>query len=260
MTSLPSLFVSHGAPTLILEPSPTRDFLARLSGLMPKPTAILVMSAHWCTRVPAVSAAAQPATVHDFYGFPEPLYRLQYPAPGAPALAAKVQGLLAAAGLPAAADPGQGLDHGGWVPLKLGWPEADIPTAQIAVQPYADPRHHFAVGEALRPLREEGVLLMGSGSFTHNLGALSRGPVAPAPPAWATAFVDWMVDHLAAQRIEDLLAYRTRAPHMRQNHPTDEHFLPFFFALGAGTPGGEAERLHQGFTFGALAMDAFRFN
>lgn len=260
MSPLPSLFVSHGAPTLILEPSPTREFLAGLSRLMPKPAGILVMSAHWCTRGPAVSTAEQPETVHDFYGFPEALYQLRYPAPGAPDLARKAQGLLAAAGLPTALDPGQGLDHGGWVPLKLGWPEADIPAAQIAVQPHADPRHHYRIGEALRPLREEGVLLLGSGSFTHNLGALQRGPGTPKTPAWAAEFVDWTVDNLAAQRIDDLLEYRTRAPQARQNHPTDEHFLPFHFAMGAGTPGAEVERLHQGFNFGALAMDAFRFN
>lgn len=260
MSLLPSLFVSHGAPTLILEPSLTRMFLAGLSQLMPKPTAILVMSAHWCTRAPAISAAEMPQTVHDFYGFPEPLYQIRYPAPGAPVLAAKAQALLSAAGLPAALDPGQGLDHGGWVPLKLGWPEADIPTAQIAVQPYADPRHHFAIGAALRPLRAEGVLLLGSGSFTHNLGALQRGPGPTKTPAWAHEFVDWTVANLAALRIDDLLEYRTRAPHARQNHPTDEHLLPFHFALGSGTPGAAVERLHQGFEFGALAMDAFRFN
>jgi len=260
MSPLPSLFVSHGAPTLILEPVPTRDFLMKLGMSIPKPAAILVMSAHWCTRAPAVSSAARPETVHDFHGFPEALYRMRYPAPGAPDLARRAQALLADAGLPAVADPGQGLDHGAWVPLKLGWPEADVPVAQIAVQPQADPRHHHAIGAALRPLREEGVLLLGSGSFTHNLGALSRGPRVPETPAWASDFVDWTVAGLSAGRIDDLLEYRTRAPHARQNHPTDEHFLPFHFALGAGTPGGAVECLHEGFSFGALAMHAFRFN
>jgi 4,5-DOPA dioxygenase extradiol len=260
MTALPSLFVSHGSPMLILEDVPARHFLAGLGSLLPRPTAVLVMSAHWNTRVPAVSVNPRPETIHDFYGFPPELYAQQYLAPGAPEVAERAAALLDAAGIATVRVADWGLDHGAWAPLKLAWPEADIPVAQIAVQPKADPRHHFAIGAALRPLREEGVLLLGSGSFTHNLAGLTRGagevPVAP----WAQGFIDWMVQALDEGRIDDLLDYRSKAPFARENHPTDEHLLPFFYALGAATPGARSERLYQGVMYGALAMDSFRFN
>ncbi len=259
MSVMPTLFVSHGSPMLILEDVPARRFLIGLGAALPRPKAILVMSAHWCTRVPAVSVAARPDTIHDFYGFPDALYQQLYAAPGAPDIAGRAADLLAAAGHAAVRVPDYGLDHGAWAPLKLAYPAADIPVAQIAVQPEADPRHHFALGAALRPLRTEGVLLMGSGSFTHNLGALSRGP-GPVPTApFAQTFIDWMVGAMEEGRVDDLLDYRTKAPFARENHPTDEHLLPLFFALGAAERAEKAERLHQGVMYGALAMDTFRF-
>jgi 4,5-DOPA dioxygenase extradiol len=259
MSTLPSLFVSHGSPMLILEDVPARRFLSRLGDLLPRPKAVLVMSAHWNTRVPAVSLNPKPETIHDFYGFPPELYRQQYPAPGAPELAERAAALLEAAGIATARVGDWGLDHGAWAPLKLAYPAADIPVAQIAVQPKADPRHHFAIGAALRPLREEGVLLMGSGSFTHNLGGLTRGPGEVPVAPWAQGFIDWMVAAMEEGRTEDLLDYRSKAPFARENHPTDEHLLPFYFALGAATPGARARRLYQGVMYGALAMDSFRF-
>ena len=260
MSALPTLFVSHGSPMLILEDVPARRFLAGLGGLLPRPKAILVMSAHWNTRVPAVSVATRPATIHDFYGFPPELYRQQYPAPGAAEVAARAAALLDAAGIATATVGDYGLDHGAWAPLKLAYPAADIPVAQIAVQPNADPRHHFAIGAALRPLRDEGILLMGSGSFTHNLGGLTRGPGEIPVAPWAQGFIDWMVAAMEQGRTDDLLDYRSKAPFARENHPTDEHLLPFYFALGAATPGARVERLHQGVMYGALAMDTFQFN
>jgi 4,5-DOPA dioxygenase extradiol len=259
MTALPAVFVSHGSPMLILEDVPARRFLAGLGALLPRPEAVLVMSAHWGTRAPAVSVAARPETIHDFHGFPDALYQQLYPAPGAPDVAARAADLLAAAGHTAVRVPDYGLDHGAWAPLKLAYPAADIPVAQIATQPAADPRHHFALGAALRPLREAGVLLMGSGSFTHNLGALSRAPGEVPTAPFARAFIDWMVAAAEQGRVEDLLDYRAKAPFARENHPTDEHLLPFFFALGAATPGHGAERLHDGVMYGALAMHTFRF-
>lgn len=260
MTALPSLFVSHGSPMLILENVPARRFLAGLGGQLPRPSAVLVMSAHWNTRVPAISLNPRPETIHDFHGFPPELYRQQYPAPGAPDLADRAAALLYAAGIATARVGDYGLDHGAWAPLKLAYPAADIPVAQIAVQPKSDPRHHFAIGAALRPLREEGVLLLGSGSFTHNLGGLTRVPGEVPVAPWAQGFIDWMVDALEAGRTEDLLDYRDSAPFARENHPTDEHLLPFYFALGAATPGAKVERLYQGVMYGALSMHSFRFN
>ena len=168
--SMPSVFVSHGSPTLILENLPARDFLSTLGSLLPRPKAIVAVSAHWNTERPAVSTAERPETIHDFYGFPDDLYRLHYEAPGAPELAERVAKMTGAV-----CDPSYGLDHGAWVPAMLGWPEADIPIFQLAVQPYMTPAHHIALGRKLAPLREEGILVMGSGSATHNLRRLMRG-------------------------------------------------------------------------------------
>src|SRR5262249_48357910 len=174
--SMPTLFVSHGSPTLILENAPARAFLASLGSQLPRPTAIVAVSAHWDTDLPAVSLAHKPATIHDFYGFPEALYRLRYEAPGAPQLAERVARLTGAAH-----DPHRGLDHGAWVPAMLAWPSADIPIFQLSIQPQESPAHHLALGRKLAPLREEGVLVMGSGSATHNRRALVRGAQQAEP-------------------------------------------------------------------------------
>lgn len=248
---LPSLFVSHGAPTLPLEDVPARAFLEGLEPRIGRPKAILAVSAHWETARPAVNAPAVNETIHDFHGFPEPLYALRYPAPGAAALAARVADLASAA-----IEPRRGLDHGAWVPLMLAWPNADIPVAQLSIQTDRGPRYHLDLGRRLAPLREEGVLILGSGSFTHNLRELAwRGGVADEP-LWVTRFSDWVDRALVEGRTDDLVDYRTRAPEAARTHPTEEHFLPLFVALGAG---GAAERLHSSTSMGALRMDAYAF-
>ncbi len=260
MTRQPALFVSHGAPTLALEPGPTRGFLAQLGAGLARPKAILVVSAHWETALPAISTAPQPETIHDFYGFPEALYRMHYAAPGAPALAQRAVGLFAAAGLSAAAVPDRGLDHGAWVPLMLMFPDADIPVAQVAVQTRLGPAHHLRLGEALRPLRDEGVLIIGSGSATHNLGEFRNHRYDSPPPDWVSAFDDWLAETIAAGHTADLLDYRRVAPQAVRNHPTEEHLLPLFAAYGAGTPGVPPQHIHSGFTYGVIGMDAWRFD
>src|SRR5687768_16572976 len=180
--SPPAVFVSHGAPTLAVEENDTTVFLKELGGRLGRPKAIVCVSAHWNTGEPAVSAAERPETIHDFGGFPQELYRIRYPAPGAPALAARVAELLDDAGVECAVSHERGLDHGAWVPLRLMFPEADVPVTQLSIQPRKDPRHHFKLGRALAPLREEGVLLLATGSVTHNLSRLTfSGP----PPEWA---------------------------------------------------------------------------
>lgn len=260
MTRQPALFVSHGAPTLALEPGPTRGFLAQLGSGLARPTAILVVSAHWETAAPAVSIAAQPETIHDFGGFPDELYRMRYAAPGAPELAQQAVQLLDATGFAAAAVPDRGLDHGAWVPLQLMFPQADIPVTQLAVQTRHGPAHHLRLGEALRPLRDEGVLIMGSGSVTHNLQEAARHDYASLPPAWVSEFNDWLAAAVEADRTAELLDYRQVAPHAVHNHPTEEHLLPLFAALGAATPGVPPQRLHAGYTYGVLGMDVYRFD
>jgi 4,5-DOPA dioxygenase extradiol len=258
---LPALFVSHGAPTFPLTDAPARGFLEQLAGhLVERPRAILVVSAHWETATPHVTASAVNATIHDFYGFPAELYALRYPAPGSDWLVERVSDLLESSLGPVARDADRGLDHGAWVPLRLLYPNADVPVVQLSVQTARGPEHHFRLGQLLAPLRDEGVLILGSGSFTHDLSSFRQyadGLHAPAP-AWVDQFADWMSDALDAGRIDDLLDYRNRAPQATRNHPTEEHLLPLFVALGAGQ-GAAVDHLHQSTTHGVLRMDAFAF-
>jgi 4,5-DOPA dioxygenase extradiol len=259
MTALPALFVSHGAPTLVQTDTPANRFLRDLGRRWPRPEAILVASAHWETREPAVDVDKTPRTIHDFYGFPDQLYELRYPAPGATAVAHEAADLLERAGLGPVGRQIRGLDHGAWVPLLLAYPAADIPVAQIAVQPTRDAAHHRRVGTALRPLRERGVLIVGSGSATHNLSELRRDePGAPAAP-WSDAFADWVAEAVTAGRLDDLLEWQRRAPSAARNHPTPEHFLPFFVALGAGGEDIAGERVHTSTEYATLRMDAYVF-
>jgi len=255
--SLPSLFISHGSPMLALQPGASGPALARLASQLPKPRAIVVVSAHWESRELRVGGAAQPLTWHDFGGFPAELYQVQYPAPGNPTLAAEIIQLLAAANLPAQLDAEQPLDHGAWVPLSLMYPQADIPVVQVSLPSQQGPALQRKVGQALASLREQGVLLIGSGSITHNLGELDwhAGPDVIEP--WAQAFRDWIVEKLAEQDHAALQDYRRQAPQAARNHPSDEHLLPLFFAEGAG---GQFKVEHSGFTLGALGMDIYSFS
>ena len=231
----PSLFLSHGSPEILISESPARDFLSGLGTTLGKPQAILVISAHWETAEPALNAVEVNATIHDFGGFPEPLYAMQYPAPGSPALAERAAALLRQAGLPVAIDTRRGLDHGAWVPLMLAYPAAGIPVVQLSVQPRLGPAHHLALGRALAPLREDGVLIVGSGSFTHNLHEYFRAAAAGgSEPEWVSEFAEWFDRALAENRMDDLLRYREMAPYAERNHPTDEHLLPLYAALGRG--------------------------
>jgi 4,5-DOPA dioxygenase extradiol len=253
--SMPTIFVSHGAPTLILSDAPAQTFLAGLGQQIPRPEGIVAVSAHWDTDVPAVSVVRRPDTIHDFYGFPEALYKLRYDAPGAPQLAEKVAKLTGAAH-----DHHRGLDHGAWVPAMLAWPEADIPIFQLSVQPNLSPAHHIALGRKLSTLREEGVLVMGSGSAIHNLRALVRGDAPSEPEPWAQAFDDWLADTVEKGDEDALADYRARAPYASEAHPTDEHFLPLHVAFGAAGPGAHGRALHRSFTLGNLSMAAYAFD
>lgn len=254
--TLPSLFISHGSPMLALQPGASGPALAKLAAELPKPRAILVVSAHWESTGLLVNSNPQPDTWHDFGGFPRELYEVQYPAPGAPELAEKVRDLLIAAGLPAALDAKRVFDHGVWVPLKLMYPQADIPVAQVSLPSRLGPELQTRVGRALASLREQGILLIGSGSITHNLRELDwhAGPESVEP--WAQVFRDWMIEKLAANDDAALHDYRQQAPNAVPNHPSDEHLLPLYFARAAG---GDFSVAHQGFTLGALGMDIYRF-
>ena len=257
---LPSLFVSHGSPMLALRPSPARDFLAGIAAQLPRPKAIVVASGHWETEEPEVSGVTVNDTIHDFYGFPPALYAIRYPAPGSPELAGHIAGLLREAGLTAEIDRTRGLDHGAWVPLWLMYPEHDIPVLQLALQSWLGPPHHLQLGRAIEALRAQDVLVIGSGAFTHNLGR-PRAPDHDAPPPPdIVAFADWMHAALTEQRRDDLLDYRRKAPYAGLQHPTEEHLLPLFVALGAAGKEARATRLHASTTWGTLRMDAYRFD
>lgn len=232
MTRLPTVFISHGAPTLPIDPSMPRAEFATLAQRWPRPRAILVLSAHWASAEPVASVAEQPETIHDFYGFPRALYELRYDAPGAPGIANRAIGLLHDAGV-AATSAARGLDHGAWVPLLMLYPQADIAVTQVSIQPHLDPAHHFRVGRALRALRDEGVLIVGSGQITHNLRAADFAARPEDADPRVVAFTGWFESRLAAHDIDALLAYRREAPHAVSMHPSDEHLLPVFVALGA---------------------------
>jgi 4,5-DOPA dioxygenase extradiol len=268
MTLFPTVFVSHGSPDTAVQPSPAQSFLKQLGAelsrgttldhLFDKPKAILVISAHWATRVPTVSAVSQPKTIHDFSGFASELYALNYPAPGAPALADRVAELLSAADFEVKVDGDRGLDHGAWEPLMLMYPEADIPVTQLSLQPTLGTAYHLRLGRALASLRQEGVLILASGSTTHNIRAFRGQSLDTAPPDWVEQFDQWLAETVAQNDIEALLDYRQQAPYAAENHPSEEHFLPFFVALGAAEarPG---KQLHSSFTYGVLSMAAYAF-
>jgi 4,5-DOPA dioxygenase extradiol len=256
--ALPSVFVSHGSPMHALHPGAAGEAWQALGRRLGKPRAIVTASAHWETNLPMLTGSGKPETIHDFYNFPEPLYRLRYPAPGAPEIAQRAQALLKAAGFTAAIDGTRGLDHGAWSPLLYMYPDADVPVVELAVQPELGTRHHLAVGRALRPLAEEGVLVMGSGHMTHNLRDWARGAGQPAP--YAKSFQEWVREKIEAHDYDSLAEYRSLTPDGARSHPTDEHFLPLFVALGAAPGNGRAERVYDAIDSGVLAMDAYLFN
>jgi len=254
--ALPVLFLSHGSPMHALEPGAVREAWTRLARSLDRPRAILVVSAHWETHLPMLTGSAKPETIHDFYGFPRPLYEIAYPAPGAPEVASRALALLKDAGFTAAVDGRRGLDQGAWAPLLHMYPEADVPVLQVSVQTELGPRHHLALGAALAPLAREGVLIVGSGHLTHNLRERRNGP----PAAYVREFQQWVKERIEAHELETLAEYRSRSPHGARAHPTEEHFLPLFVALGAAGPDCRARRVYDGIETGSLAMDAYRFD
>ena len=266
MKTLPPLFVSHGSPMTALEPREAGAWMQRLGPALEarfgRLRAVLAISAHSLTREPVLLAAPRHEAVYDFGGFDPRLYEMRYDAPGAPDLAARVATLLAGAGIPVHRVEQGGLDHGIWTPLHYLFPDADVPVLPLAWPPNWSPQQLLTLGRALAPLAEEGVLIMASGSITHNLGRVFAGgglhpPERPATPE-STAFRDWFAARGAAADWPALLDYRRQAPHARLMHPSDEHLLPFYVAAGAAGD-GPALRVHASLTYGDLGMDAYAF-
>jgi 4,5-DOPA dioxygenase extradiol len=259
---MPTLFISHGSPMLAVIDSAARRFLKDLGTRLPAPAAVVVLSAHHDTPMTEVTAGPRPETIHDFGGFPDELYQLRYPAPGDPERAHDIVSRLAAAGLPARLAPERGLDHGAWIPASLMFPRADVPVLQVSIDTARSPEQHFALGRALRSLRDDGILVVGSGGATHNLAlyAHARGrDDTTAPPEWVEAFNEWTAGAIAARRFDDLFQYSERAPFAAQNHPTAEHFLPLFVTLGAAYDDEPGVRIHSSYDRGLLSLDAYAF-
>ena len=254
-TAIPPLFVSHGAPLFAVEPGTTGPALAQWAQAHAKPRGIVILSPHWMARTPAVMTNPEPATWHDFGGFPAALYQLQYPAPGSPGLAAEVLRLLADAGLTAQPDEQRPLDHGTWVPLMHMYPQADVPVVQVALPLRWGPAEVYRLGQALSSLQHNGVLIMGSGSMTHNLAEFFGGAREPAP--YVLEFSRWIEDALARGDKQALLSYRELAPHAARAHPTEDHFLPLFFVMGAAGEQARPDYVSREVMYSMLAMDAF---
>ncbi|MCH8504900.1 MAG: dioxygenase [Ectothiorhodospiraceae bacterium] len=249
-----SLFVAHGAPTLALSSAPANSFLKTLGRALPRPRAAVVISPHWEADCFAVRAPARFRTWHDFRGFPPALYQLRYEPPGDAALADRVAQLIRDAGLPAAADDGEALDHGAWVPLSLMYPDETLPVVQVSLMRGAGAAEHLALGKALRALAEDDLLVIGSGSLVHNLRELHAEDSPPA--AWAEEFDDWLAEHLQAGDHGAIVDYRRQAPHAARAHPEDDHLMPLFVAMGLGS---HAELLHRSFTYGTISMACYGF-
>jgi 4,5-DOPA dioxygenase extradiol len=261
-TRIEPLFVSHGSPETALKQTPAHHFLKSFAAGSPQPRAILTVSAHFETDAPALVADPAPGMIYDFGSFDPRLRDIVYAAPGAPDVAAAAHKLLADGGLAPELVEQRGYDHGVWVPLVLIYPDAAIPVAQLSVQPGRDAAWHYQVGRALAPLADDGVLVLGSGSLTHNLHELftsgrMAGGDAPLEP-WVEAFARWIAERLGQGDVAALLDYRRQAPFAVENHPTDEHLMPLFVALGAAGENASGVRIHDSVEFGLLAMDAYR--
>jgi 4,5-DOPA dioxygenase extradiol len=244
-----------------MERSAYTDFLRGLAGQLPAvPRAIVIWSAHWESAVQLVGSPAQYETIYDFYGFPEALYRLTYPAKGDVPLSLTVQQLLRQEGIPCETDDARGLDHGAWAPLMLMYPQADVPVVALSVHPGLAAEEQYRIGRALAPLREQGVLIVGSGGIVHNLRRLdwSGGPNGKAMD-WATQFDEWIGEQLETWNREALFDYEQRGPHAREAVPTREHFVPLLLAMGAADNEREARLLFREMQFGSLSLACWQF-
>ncbi|RTL53066.1 MAG: dioxygenase [Rhodocyclaceae bacterium] len=259
-TQLPTFFVPHGAPTFALRPGAAGAALNAAAAALPRPRAIIIISAHWETAAPLVGFAERPETIHDFWGFPEVLYTLRYPATGCREASNEVLKTLVDTGYPAQADESRGLDHGAWLPLRLMFPEADVPVFPLSIQSRQGPEHHYKLGQALASLTSKGFLIIASGNLTHNLADYQQAYMnGGKTPGYVRAFSDWFWEKLQARDIPALLDYRRQAPDAVRAHPRDEHLLPFYVALGAGGENVTPKRLHAGIDDYVIAMDAFSF-
>jgi 4,5-DOPA dioxygenase extradiol len=259
---MPSVFLSHGAPTLAIEAGAAHEYLKIASADFARPEAIIVISAHHIRSGPGVTIDAKPQTIYDFSGFPEALYQISYAAPGAPKLARRIIDDLKWAGFSAYAEQNRGLDHGAWIPLHLMYPDADIPVVQVSIDVSKSPQWHYDLGRTLAPLRREGMLIIGSGGATHNLREFFKGGYSldAESPEWVTTFADWLSDRIGEGDVSAVLEAVEAGPDGHKNHPTMDHILPLFVAMGAGGEKAKGVQIHKSTTYGVLSMDAYSFD
>lgn len=255
MRVLPTLFVAHGTPALVTEQSKYTRLLRVLAEKLPKPRAIIVISAHWSSPVQRVSTALQYRTVHDFFGFPEELYRIEYPARGDIAVAMQARELLMQEGVACETEDARGLDHGAWSVLRVMYPEADVPVVAMSVNPKLVPEEQYRIGKALGALREQDVLIIGSGGTVHNLNELDWSHRSVSD--WALEFDEWLAEQLETWHLDALFHYEARAPHGKKAVPTTEHFFPLLIAAGAADRGKKARLLHREYQYGTLSLSCW---
>lgn len=255
----PAIFIGHGAPTELLETGAFQDSLKKFGEQNRKPAAVVVVSAHWLTRETIeINSSTQPETIYDYGGFPQAMYEVDYPAPGNADLAQKIKTLLSS--FKTELNPAHGLDHGAWIPLKMIYPAADIPVVQVSIPFALSPQKIFELGKALAVLRDENILLMGSGNITHNIQTANFGNKYAAPQTWAQEFKTWVKTQISSNSIDNLYNFKTLAPHARLSHPYPDHFYPLFFVLGAKNPVDQQFDIYDQFHYGTLSMWSFGFN
>lgn len=256
---LPSLFIAHGAPLLAIQHNAYTEFLERLAGRYARPKAVVIFSAHWESPVQKVSDVEACGMIYDFGGFPDALYQIQYPARGSRETVAAIVAQFAQEGIAYEKDTRRGLDHGAWVVLRLLYPEADVPVVSMSVNPNLIPEEHYRIGKALAPLREQGVLVIGSGGTVHNLARLSWG--SAGSESWAVQFDEWLADCLEHWDLDALFDYERRAPFVHEAVPRmrNEHFIPLLYAMGAADSVQTASLLHRSYVYGSLSHSCWQF-
>ena len=257
--SLPTVFISHGPPTLLLENIPAREFLKDLGKTYRNINAVLCISAHWMTSKPTVNAIQENATIHDFYGFPPELYQVEYPALGSPELAQRTADLINNNGFACEIDYTRGLDHGAWVPAMLMFPNLDVPVLQLSIQQHMDPEAHNELGKAIESLRHEGVLILGSGGAVHPLGYVPLRPGAKTDQ-WAYDFDSWLTKSVTQGDYSALINYSKVAPYPERAHPYPDHYMPLITTMGAAGEGAKGEVIHNSWFWGDMGMGAYEFN
>jgi len=255
---MPAFFISHGAPTLVIEKNEYTDHLKALPNTFPRPKAIVIFSAHWDSYIQKISNVYQYSTIYDFYGFPDELYKMTYPAYGDYNLAKEIQGLFAANGIPSKLDESRGLDHGAWSVLKIMYPDADIPVIALSVDSKLGLDALYNIGKSLAPLREKGILIIGSGGTVHNLMEVDWDTFGP--DKWAVDFDKWIEKRILDWNTSELFEYRKQAPYARKAVPTAEHFVPLILAMGAGDTTRKPSLLYRNYQFGSLSLSTWRFD